>query len=116
MTATGFGTYTNASGNVANTLNATLSKHLQKLSQARLKSTALRRGQYSTEGTSGSGINFVRRYNDEIAAVTIDGNGYFTKLPNGTYEDLYNGGTYPVTNGTLSANAGSHKVCIFVKK
>ena len=113
--ATGFGVYT-ASGKVKNTLDATLSKHLQKLNQARLSCIALRRGQYSTSNVSGSAMAFVRRYNDSVAAVAISGNASFSGLPNGTYKDLYNGGTYPVTNGSLSCNTPSSGVCIFVKQ
>lgn len=120
VTPTGFGTYNNASGKMATTLNGTLSKHLQKLSQARLNCIALRRGQYSTSNSSGNSINFVRRYTangvDSIAAVAIDGAASFNGLPNGTYRDLYNGGTVNVSNGTLSCNASNHGVCIFVKQ
>ncbi len=115
VTPTGFGTYSNASGNLATTLNSTLSKHLQKLSQARLKSMALRRGQYTTDGISGSGMAFIRKYNDSVAAVVIDGNANFSGLPDGTYTDLYNGGTVNVSGGRLSADASNHGVRIYVK-
>lgn len=119
VTATGFGTYNGASGQLATTLNSTLSKHLQKLSQARLNCIALRRGQYTTSNVSGSGIAFTRRYTsggtDSIACVVIDGNASFSGLPNGTYRDLYNGGTVNVSGGTLSANASNHGVAILVK-
>lgn len=121
LTATGFGSYSNASGKVATTLNSTLSKHLQKLNKARLSCIALRRGQYTTSNVSGSGMAFTRRYTangtDSVAAVCISGNAYFTNLPNGTYKDLYGGSTYNVTNGTLSANAsGQGTVQIWAKQ
>ena len=120
VTTTGFGTYSNASGAVSTTLNSTLSKHLQKLNQARLQCIALRRGQYTTSNVSGSAMAFTRRYTvggtDSIAAVAIDGNATFNSLPNGTYKDLYNGNTVTVSNGSLSANASNHGVCIFVKQ
>ena len=119
VTTTGFGTYSNASGNVSTTLNSTLSKHLQKLSQARLNCIALRRGQYTTDNVSGSGMAFTRRYTvngtDSVAAVVIDGNANFTGLPDGTYTDLYNGGTVNVSGGRLSADASNHGVRIYCK-
>ena len=120
---TDFGKYNNATGNLANALNSTLSKHIQKLSQARLSCIALRRGQYTTSNVSdvsGSGIAFTRRYTvgstDKVAVVAIDGNATFNSLPNGTYKDLYNGTTTTVSNGRLSANASNNGVCIFVKQ
>ena len=116
-----FGKYSNASGKLATTLNSTLSKHLQKLNQARLQCIALRRGQYTNSNFSGSGIGFTRRYTeggtDSVACVVISGSGSFNNLPNGTYKDLYSGNTYNVTGGTLQANAtGQGNVAIFVKQ
>ena len=119
VTASGFGTYSSASGNVKGALDSTLSVHLRKLSQARLNCIALRRGQYSTDGTSGSAIHFVRRYTaggtDSVAAVAIDGDASFSGLPNGSYTDLYNGRSYTVSNGTLHCDASNHGVCVIVK-
>ena len=118
VNVTGFGTYSNATDEMANTLNSTLSKHLQKLSQARLQCIALRRGQYTTSNVSGSGMAFTRRYTadgvDSVAAVCISGNANFNSLPNGTYKDLYGGSTTQVTNGTLYANTSD--VQIWVKQ
>ena len=118
---TGFGSFTNATGNLATTLNSTLSKHLQTLSKARLNCIALRRGQYSTEGVSGDAMAFVRRYTvsgtDSIAAVAISGSASFSGLPNGTYKDLYSGNTTQVSGGRLNANAsGQGSVQIWVKQ
>ena len=115
VTASGFGSYSSASGNVKTTLDSTLSQHLRKLSIARLQCEALRRGQYTTDGCSGSGMNFVRRYNDSIAAVAIDGNANFSGLPSGTYKDLYSGNTRSVS-GSLSCDASGHGVQIWVKQ
>lgn len=115
---TGFGTYKDATGNLASTLNSNISKHLQKLNQIRLMTPALRRGQYTTSNCSGDGISFIRRYTegqtDSIAAVVIKGNANFTGLPNGTYKDLYHGTIKSVTNGTL--NTGSTDIAIYVKQ
>lgn len=116
VTASDFGVYT-ASGTVSNTLNSTLSKHLQKLNKIRLKVPALSKGQYKSYGD----LKFVRRYTsggvDSVAAVAISGGCTFDNLPNGTYEELYNGGTQNVTNGRLNASvSGQGNIQIWVKK
>ena len=121
VTATGFGTYTGATGSLASTLNSTLSQHLQKLNKARLSCLALRRGQYTTSNVSGDAMAFTRRYTangvDSIACVAISGSANFTGLPNGTYKDLYSGVTATVSNGTLRASAsGQGNVAIYVKQ
>ncbi|MBO4682402.1 MAG: hypothetical protein J5618_00905, partial [Bacilli bacterium] len=121
VSVSGFGKYSGATGKMATTLNSTLSKHLQKLNQARLSCIALRRGQYTNSNFSGNGIGFTRRYTsggtDSIACVVISGSGSFSGLPNGTYKDLYSGSTYQVNGGTLQANAtGQGNVAIFVKQ
>lgn len=115
VTASGFGTYT-ASGEVKNTLNATLSKHLQMLNKIRLKVPALRRGQYTPVG---GGMSFVRRYTsggvDSLACVAISGGTTFTGLPNGTYVDLVTGNRSTVNNGSLNVSiSGQGSVAIYV--
>lgn len=118
VTATGFGEY-NANGEVKNTLNSTLSKHLQMLNKIRLKVPALRRGQYTTSNVSGSGMAYTRRYTvgsiDSLACVTVSGGATFNSLPNGTYVDLVSGNRVTVSNGSLSANiSGQGNVAIYV--
>ncbi|MBO4682905.1 MAG: starch-binding protein, partial [Bacilli bacterium] len=84
VNVSGFGKYSGATGKMATTLNSTLSKHLQKLNQARLSCIALRRGQYTNSNFSGNGIGFTRRYTsggtDSIACVVISGSGSFSGL------------------------------------
>ena len=121
VNVTGFGQYSNASGKMANTLNATLSKHLQKLNAIRLQVPALRRGQYTTSNYNGSGMGFTRRYTangtDSIAAIVISGSGSFSGLPSGTYKEMYSGGTANVSNGSLGVSAsGQGNVQIWVKQ
>ena len=118
VTATGFGEYT-ASGEVNNTLNSTLSKHLQMLNKIRLKVPALRRGQYTTGNVSGPGMAYTRRYTvgsiDSLACVTVSGGATFTNLPNGTYVDLVSGNRINVSNGSLTANiSGQGSVAVYV--
>ena len=121
VSATGFGSYT-ASGAVQNTLNKTLSQHLMKLNKARLACIALRRGQYTTSNVNSNAMAaFTRRYTaggvDSIACVVISGSATFNSLPNGTYKDLYGGGTINVSGGTLHATAsGQGNVAIYVKQ
>ena len=109
VTATDFGKYTNASGNVATTLNKPLAKHLQQLNQIRRAVPALQKGQYTTSNVSGGNIAFTRRYTangvDSLACVAISGGATFSGLPNGTYVDAVTGDRKTVSNGTLSVGS-----------
>ncbi len=106
VTATGFGTYANASGNVQTTLNKPLAKHLQQLNMIRRAVPALQKGQYTTDNVSGGNIAFTRRYTangvDSLACVAISGGATFRNLPNGTYVDAVTGDRQTVSNGTLT--------------
>ena len=110
VNTTDFGVYNNATGQMAKTLNSTLSKHIQRLNLIRRAIPALRRGQYSTEGCSGN-ISYKRRYTDSsvdsFALITISGQSKFTGIPNGTYVDAITGDKKVVTNGTLDTGAVS---------
>ena len=117
ITATDFGEYT-ATGNVAQTLSHPLAKHIIRLNQIRQAVPALRKGQYSTEGCSGS-FAFKRRYTDattdSYALVCISGNGTFTGIENGTYVDCVTGDTKTVTNNTLTATcSGKGNLRVYV--
>ncbi len=95
VTATDYGEYT-ASGEVANTLNHDLAQHIIRLNKIRRAVPALQKGQYSTEGCSGS-IAFKRRFTDaetgvdSFVLVAINGGATFSGVPNGTYVDLITG-------------------------
>lgn len=106
VTATDFGTYTGATGNVATTLNKPLAKHLQQLNMIRRAVPALQKGQYTTDNVSGGNIAFTRRYTangvDSLACVAISGGATFRNLPNGTYVDAVTGDRQTVANGTLT--------------
>ena len=105
ITAIDFGVYGNVSGTVADTLKHPLSQHIQRLNRLRQAIPALRKGQYSTEGVSGS-LAFKRRYTDSttdsFVCVSISGNATFTNIPNGRYVDAVTGDVKEVTNGTLN--------------
>ncbi len=118
VTATDFGEYT-ASGTVAETLNYELSQHIIRLNKIRRAIPALRKGQYSTEGCSGS-IAFKRRYTDNdvdsFAAVAINGGATFTGLPSGTYIEVVTGKTIN-SNGTITTDSiGRGNMRVYVLK
>ena len=95
VTATDYGEYT-ASGKVAETLSHDLAQHIIRLNKIRRAVPALQKGQYSTEGCSGS-IAFKRRFTDaetgvdSFVCVTINGGATFSNIPNGTYRELITG-------------------------
>lgn len=111
VTASDYGKYT-ASGAVASTLDAPLSKHLEKLNQIRRAVPALQKGQYTTDSNYVDGnMAYIRRYTnssvDSLACVTISGDATFKGLPNGTYIDAVTGDKKVVTGGTLSTSGAS---------
>ena len=83
---------------MAETLNYPLAKHIQRLNLIRRQIPALRKGQYSTEGVSGSGMAFKRRYTangeDSFVCVSISGSATFTGIPAGTYTEVITGKNY----------------------
>ena len=109
VNATDFSEFT-ASGNVKETLNYPLAKHLSKLNAIRRAIPALQKGQYTTDSSYVSGnMAFIRRYTDSdvdsLALVSISGSATFKNLPNGTYIDAVTGDVKQVTNGTLNVSA-----------
>ena len=108
----------NASGNVAETLKHPLAQHIIRLNRIRQAIPALRKGQYSTDGCSGS-FAFKRRYTgngvDSFALVCISGGATFSGIPNGTYVDAVTGDTKTVSNGTLTATcSGKGNLRVYV--
>ena len=115
---TDFATYSNATGNMAATLNHPLAKHVQRLNKIRQAVPALRKGQYSMDGCKGS-FAFKRRYTDattdSYALVCISGGATFSGIENGTYVDCVTGDTKTVTNGTLSVScSGKGNMRVYV--
>lgn len=107
VTTTDFGQYTQATGNLSQTLSHPLAQHIRRLNLIRAAVPALRRGQYSTDGCQGS-YAFKRRYTDDTtdsyALVTINGSATFTGILNGTYTDCVTGDKVTVSDGRLTAN------------
>ena len=113
-----FGEYNNATGNMLSSLTYPLARHIQRLNKIRAAVPALRKGQYSTEGCSGS-LSFKRRYTDDTidsyVLVTISGNSTFTNILNGTYVDAVTGDIKIVTDNTLTAEcSGKGNMRVYV--
>ncbi len=118
VTATSFGQYENATGEVASTLNHPLAKHIRSLNLIRRAIPALQKGQYSTDNVSG-GMAYKRRFTDattdSFALVSVSGGATFSNIPNGTYVDAVTGNSQNVTNGTLyTGSIGKGNVRVFV--
>ena len=115
---TDFAQYTGAEGNIAATLSHPLAMHIQRLNLIRAAVPALRKGQYSTDGCTGS-FAFKRRYTDantdSYVLVTISGGATFSNILNGTYVDCVTGDTKTVTNGTLKVScSGKGNLRVYV--
>ena len=111
VSATDFSKFT-ATGDIADTLEQPLCKHLSKLNAIRRAVPALQKGQYTADSSYVSGdMAFIRRYTDSeegtdsLALVTISGAGTFKNIPNGKYIDAVTGDEKTVTNGTLSTGS-----------
>jgi glycosidase len=115
---TDFAEYKNATGNLATSLSHPLAQHIQRLSKIRMAVPALRKGQYSVDGCSGS-FAFKRRYTDantdSYALICISGNATFTNILNGTYTDCVTGDVKTVSNGSLSVScSGKGNLRVYV--
>ena len=118
INTTDFAEYNSATGNMAASLSHPLAQHIQRLSKIRMAVPALRKGQYSVDGCSGS-FAFKRRYTDantdSYALVCISGNATFSGIPNGTYTDCVTGDVKTVSNGTLTAScSGKGNLRVYV--
>ena len=118
INVTDFAQYTGAEGNIAATLSHPLAMHIQRLNQIRAAVPALRKGQYSTDGCSGS-FAFKRRYTDantdSYVLVSISGGATFSNILNGTYVDCVTGDTKTVTNGLLTVScSGKGNLRVYV--
>lgn len=120
VVASDFGKTGSASGAVAQTLDYPLVKHVQRLNQIRRAIPALQKGQYSTEGISGT-MAYKRRYTDSasgvdsFALIAVSGSATFSGIPNGTYRDAITGDVKTVTNGTLAASvSGKGNLRVYV--
>ena len=113
--ASDFGEY-KASGNVAASLNHDVAQHLIRLNKIRQAVSALRKGQWTTDGCKANGgIAFKRAYKDSYALVALNGGATFTDCPAGTYTDLVTGKTYTGPTITVDAPNNQGQVRVLVK-
>ena len=117
INVTDFAEYTNATGNIAETLSHPLAMHIQRLNKIRRAVPALRKGQYSTDDIDGS-IAFKRRYTengeDSFVCVTISGDATFNNIPKGTYIDAITGDKIN-SDGTLKVTcSGNGNMRVYV--
>lgn len=115
---TDFAEYNSATGNLAASLSHPLAQHIRRLSRIRMAVPALRKGQYSVDGCSGS-FAFKRRYTDaetdSYALVCISGGATFTGILNGSYTDCVTGDVKTVTDGKLSVScSGKGNLRVYV--
>ena len=118
VTASDYGVYT-ASGTVAETLNHELAQHIRRLNLIRRSITALRKGQYSTQGCSGN-IAFKRRYTDSsvdsFALVAINGQATFSGIPSGDYIEVITGKTLSSSGSLTTDSIGEGNMRVYVLK
>ncbi|WP_229684834.1 alpha-amylase family glycosyl hydrolase, partial [Deinococcus roseus] len=109
VSVSGFGKYSNATGNLSATLENPLAQHVRQLNLIRRAIPALQKGQYSLQGVSGDAMAFKRRFTsstvDSFVLVAASGSATFTGIPNGTYTDAITGDVKTVTGGTLTLSA-----------
>lgn len=107
INVTDFGEYSNVTGEMANTLSHPLAQHIRRLNLIRRAVPALQKGQYSTEGVSGS-MAFKRRFTDSstdsFVLVAVSSGATFNGIPNGTYVDAITGDVQNVNGGSLTAS------------
>lgn len=118
LEVTDFAEYSGATGNIASTLSYPLALHIQRLNKIRAAVPALRKGQYSTDGCTGT-MAFKRRYvddnTDSYCLVTVSGNATFKNILNGTYTDVVTGDVVTVTDNTLTATcSGKGNLRVYV--
>ena len=118
VTVNDFADYSNATGNLASTLSYPLALHIQRLNKIRAAVPALRKGQYSNEGCSGT-FAFKRRYTDantdSYVLVAMSGDATFTGVLNGRYVDAVTGDVQNVTDGKLTAKcSGKGNLRVYV--
>ena len=113
-----YGVYSGGTGKMAETLNAPLAKHMQRLNMLRRKVPALCKGQYSTADVSGSGISYRRRYTangeDSYVLVNLSGQATFNNIESGTYVELITGKTVQASGSLTTDKVEAGNMRIYV--
>lgn len=114
-----FGDYL-SDANIGNTMNQPLYKHIQRLNMIRKAVPALQKGIMYNVSEWGSGLSFVRDYNNgqsyAVVGLTMGGGQTVTVsgIRNGTYKDCVSGNTVSVANGTISFYVNGNSAGIWV--
>ena len=116
-----FGQYSNASGEMAETLAHPLAQHIRRLNLIRREIPALQMGQYTTEDIEADygAMAYKRRYTDDevdsFVLVTVSEDATFNNIPNGSYVDAVTGNEINVTNNSLEAEvSGQGNMRVYV--
>jgi len=106
--------------NRAATQSHPLYQHIKRLNQIRHAVPALQMGVMDKVNEWGSGMSFVRNYNNQESYAVVGlatGSGQsisVSGVPNGAYRDAVTGNTINVGNGTLSFNVQSNSIGAYV--
>ena len=106
--------------NIATTKSHPLWQHLQRLNLIRRSIPALQRGQMLNVNEFGSGMSFVRDFNDGesyavVGLATGSGQSFSVSgVRNGVYRDAVTGATVTASGGTLSFSVQAHSAGIYV--
>ena len=100
--------------------NHELYQHIKRLNQIRSAVPALQKGVMENVSEWGSGMSFVRNYNqgESYAVVGLatgsDSSVSVSGVRNGTYRDAVTGNTLVVSNGVVSFNVSSYSIGVYV--
>jgi len=105
--------------NKATTQAHPLYQHIKRLNQIRTSIPALQMGQMESVNEWGSGMSFVRNYNNAesyavVGLATGGQNISVSGIPNGTYRDAVTGHSINVSNGSISFNVSSNSIGVYV--
>ena len=109
--------------NINDAINHSMFRHIKRLNQLRKAIPALRKGRLENGKEWGSGMSFVRNYNNGQSyaivglAVFVDQSITVTQIPSGSYTDAITGITQTVATDTLSLtfNVKANSAGIWVK-
>lgn len=109
-----------SNANVSTTKSHALYKHIKRLNLIRNSVPALQKGNMEKVNEWGSGMQFVRNYNNGSSYAVVglaSGGGQnisVSGVKNGTYRDAVTGNTINVTNGNISFYVKSNSIGVYV--
>ena len=108
------------SGAIATTQSHALYRHIKRLNQIRHAIPALQKAPMSRVNEFGSGMSFVRDYNNGASyaavglATSADRSFTLSGVRNGTYRDAITGNVLQVSDGTISFTVKAYSAGIYV--